>query len=306
MSVFDTIARLSIFTPDSLTAHFLENYPEDSELSDVAIDCETSGLEYPAAELRSAQLYFPHTKVAVYVKLGPEAADGVMSYADFAAVLNEFAPTTTFYYYNASFDLRFLIREGVIFYEIRDGAIINTALQHGTLKLKHLVAELGLVPFSEIMTWTKLVQLAKDRGFVRQDAGDDIDFELLEKNLPEAIDYALDDPVYTWLVYQPLYDQYVTNFANPQECDTVLRWQFDTQLLLAHSEAEGYEIDLPQLEHAVELKGIEYDAEEESIRQECKSILGWIEPIPVEPKPISLQGSLLDLLDETTPAGDRA
>lgn len=300
------LSTVTVLDTDTLAALLFGEAPDDGGLGRVGIDTETTGLEFPGDRCVSLQLYLPVQQTLAFIPVDKSIHSDAMSLETVVEAMLAVSETHEFIYFNAAFDLRQLYRAGGFQLNIRDASLIATALQLTQQKLKYLVAELGLVPFDQVVSWSALIQTLKDEGRLPADSTDDVSFALVYEADPNRAErYATADAFYTFIVHEAVFQQYATEFTSLEACETVLRWQFDTINRMAQNEAKGWAVDLDQLNTAIELREIELVNEEKAIEDEIRRLMGWAPQQAAQPTvtTVAPQGDLFSLNDDARQRG---
>lgn len=257
----------------------------------VGFDAETSGLDYPTAQIAGFSVYNPSTNDAAYLPVGHTLEDGTpqpynLPFAALKPDLQRLMESARLTMHNGAYDMLFFIRQGLKFYRTADTHTLASMMQIQSLALKSLVLEYRLAAFSDILSYRKLIAAVRQIPESMLDAKDDED-ELNAKfsfttidvaEHPRAVQYACDDAVYAYHLFTKLREQYALEIGSEDMADTILYAQFDANALLAESSAHGYLIDPQTLSDFVTDFTKSVEEQERELRTDIATALGWTLP----------------------------
>jgi hypothetical protein len=233
----------------------------------VGFDIETNGENFPNTLLAGFSLYEKNSKKACYVPLNHISRNILLE--DIREPLKEIFNQCTLVTHGGAYDVLIMNKLGFNFYKIQDTYIIGNLLQFQNLGLKDLILEFGLVKYTEVVTYKKLMSIL---GF----SEDQFDFTKIDiHSSKESFNYAINDSIFTLELYEILLKKYHALIGNSILADSNLEAQFNTLLLLTESSAKGYHIDTRFLTNFIDLYGREFDENETILLGEVRNTLGW-------------------------------
>jgi hypothetical protein len=157
---------------------------------------------------------------------------------------------------------------GFKFYQAIDSMLIAIALQFRNLGLKELVLEYGLAKYTEVVTFRRLMSKL---GYPE----DHNDFSVIDLVVsPEAFDYAVHDPIFSYELGKVLYGQY-ENLIGSGFAGLNIQAQVNTMLLLCESSAKGSYINKEYLNDFIKQYGGELKKFEDSLMAQVRKEMGW-------------------------------
>lgn len=280
MSNLSEVTRVLITDPAVLQA-FVESILADSD-EYVGLDIESTGLNYPLAQIAGFSLYSRNLKQAAYIPLAHEAGDNCPT-PPAVALLQRLADSKIIVIQGGHMDLTFLHRLGVTFSEIRCTLTLSNMLQAQSAGLKEQVLEYGLVNFRDVLSYKALMMIVKglsveqiDTLLGRRKIEDVWSFAAINmQEHPRAVTYACDDSIWVRELLDVLEQEHDELVGDATNAALIRQANNDTTVLLAQDSAKGYIISQDELTDFINTYTREVDAEEADLLDQVCTAMGW-------------------------------
>ena len=240
----------------------------------VGFDIETNGENFPKTELAGFSLYSRQFNKVCYIPINHEENAGEVG-GEYCLCIEEIRDNVQKIFNKCAmvahygvYDFILMNKLGFKFYEAIDSCLLATALQFQNLSLKDLALEFGLVKYTDVISYKKLMNKL---GFPE----DHVDFTKVNIfKSGEAFNYAINDSIFTFHLAEILYQKYMDSIG-PTAISNIMA-QTNSMLLLCESSAKGFYADQNQLNNFIEGYEIEVGALDLKLKSQIRKIMGWV------------------------------
>lgn len=279
--------RKELITSPEQFQEILES--DDSDM--VGFDIETTSKDYPRASFSGFSVFFPNSKLSIYVPFlhitGEELHDYCVPRGLIQPHIAKLIKEKVLVFHYGVFDIPFLMRSGFLYdiNNIVDTWVVGVMFQCPNLALKDLVLEYGLVGFDKVLKYRDLIkevknlteeQLKEIENFSDEKLMDAFSFSTIDmKKFPLALEYACNDSIFTYYLWEELYDKYDAWIGNTEQTNLILKAQMDTLIMLAKTSATGNFFDENILREFKEVFEREVSTQEAVLKNEVRVAMDW-------------------------------